>query len=134
MKHVLTIDDQPAIVRLVQINLERAGYRVSVAFDGQEGMERVRELRPDLVILDVTMPKKDGFEVLTEIRRDPSLAATKVLMLTVRAHSQDVVSGLGMGADLYLTKPFTPQELVSIVERLLPSDDAGRDAGAGAAV
>ena len=123
-KIVLVVDDQPHIVRLIQVNLEKEGFRVVTASDGVEGIEKVREERPDLVILDVIMPRKDGFEVLREIKGDDALAETPVVMLTVKTHNADIVEGLKEGAELYLPKPFHPKELVSLVKRVLESGSA----------
>jgi two-component system, OmpR family, alkaline phosphatase synthesis response regulator PhoP len=116
---ILVVDDQPHIVRLIQVNLEKEGYRVVTAGDGVEGMEKVRQELPALVILDVIMPRKDGFEVLREIKEDAALAHIPVVMLTVKAHNADIVEGLKEGAELYLPKPFHPKELVTLVKRVL---------------
>jgi two-component system alkaline phosphatase synthesis response regulator PhoP/two-component system response regulator VicR len=121
-KTVLVVDDQPHIVRLIQVNLEKEGFRVATAEDGAAGFEKVQELRPDLVILDVIMPRKDGFEVLREIKADPQLAETPVIMLTVKSHNADIVEGLKEGAELYLPKPFHPKELVVLVKRVLETE------------
>jgi two-component system alkaline phosphatase synthesis response regulator PhoP/two-component system response regulator VicR len=123
-KIVLVVDDQPHIVRLIQVNLEKEGFRVVTASDGVEGIEKVRQERPDLVILDVIMPRKDGFEVLREIKGDDELAETPVVMLTVKTHNADIVEGLKEGAELYLPKPFHPKELVSLVKRVLETGSA----------
>jgi two-component system alkaline phosphatase synthesis response regulator PhoP/two-component system response regulator VicR len=125
-KTVLVVDDQPHIVRLIQVNLEKEGFQVATARDGVEGITMVRELHPDLVILDVIMPRKDGFEVLREIKADEALAETPVILLTVKSHNADIVEGLREGAELYLPKPFHPKELVSLVKRVL-DPDAGLD-------
>ena len=122
-KVVLVVDDQPHIVRLIQVNLEKVGFQVATASDGVEGIEKVREVHPDLVILDVIMPRKDGFEVLREIKADPQLEETPVIMLTVKTHNADIVQGLREGAELYLPKPFHPKELVSLVKRVLENDE-----------
>jgi two-component system alkaline phosphatase synthesis response regulator PhoP len=119
MKTVLVADDQPHIVRLIQVNLEKVGYRVVTASDGLEALRKVREEIPDLVILDVIMPHKDGFEVLREIKRDPGLAEVPVIMLTVKTQNADIVEGLREGAEMYLPKPFHPKELVSLIRRAL---------------
>ena len=118
-KKVLVVDDQPHITRLIQVNLEKEGIAVSTAADGVEGMRKVREVRPDLVILDVIMPRKDGFEVLREMKEDDELAQIPVIMLTVKAQNEDILHGLREGAELYLPKPFHPKELVSLVQRVL---------------
>ena len=123
-KIVLVVDDQPHIVRLIQVNLEKEGFQVVTAGDGQEGMNKVRETTPDLVILDVIMPHKDGFEVLREIKADERLVDTPVIMLTVKTHNADIVEGLREGAEMYLPKPFHPKELVSLVKRVLETGSA----------
>ena len=124
-KTVLVVDDQPHIVRLIQVNLEKEGFQVATAADGVEGMDKARQLHPDLVILDVIMPRKDGFEVLREIKSDPVLADTPVVMLTVKTHNSDIVEGLREGAELYLPKPFHPKELVALVKRVLEAEASG---------
>ena len=118
-KTVLVVDDQPHIVRLIQVNLEKEGFQVVTAGDGVEGLARFREVKPDLVILDVIMPRKDGFEVLREIKMDQELAETPVVMLTVKTHNADIVEGLKEGAEMYLPKPFHPKELVALVKRVM---------------
>ena len=118
-KSVLVVDDQPHIVRLIQVNLEKEGFQVTTAGDGVEGLYKVREIRPDLVILDVIMPRKDGFEVLREIKSDPELLDIPVIMLTVKTHNADIGEGLKEGAEMYLPKPFHPKELVALVKRVL---------------
>ena len=124
-KTVLVVDDQPSNVRLIQINLEREGYRVLTAADGVEGMQRVQETRPDLILLDVIMPRKDGFEMLRELKADPELQDIPVVMLTVDVRNLAIVEGHRIGADLYLPKPFHPKELVSVVRRTLKEPPRG---------
>lgn len=119
MKKILAVDDQPQIVRLIQVNLQKAGFQVVTAFDGEEGLRKVHEEKPDLVILDVIMPKRDGFEVLREIKSNPETRHLPVIMLTVKAQDADIFEGLKEGAELYLPKPFHPTELVSLVQRVL---------------
>jgi two-component system alkaline phosphatase synthesis response regulator PhoP/two-component system response regulator VicR len=126
-KKVLVVDDQPHIVRLIQVNLEKEGFEVATAGDGVEGLRQVREVRPDLVILDVIMPRKDGFQVLREIKADEQFSETPVIMLTVKTHNADIVEGLKEGAELYLPKPFHPKELVSLVKRVLETGSAELD-------
>jgi two-component system alkaline phosphatase synthesis response regulator PhoP len=116
---ILVCDDERHIVRLIQVNLERQGYNVVTAYDGKEGLEKVRAEKPDLCVLDVMMPYMDGFEVLKNIRRDPDTEATPVIMLTAKAQDKDVFEGYSYGADMYLTKPFNPMELISFVKRIL---------------
>ncbi len=115
---ILVCDDERHIVRLIQVNLERQGYQVLTAYDGKEGLEKVRSEKPDLLVLDVMMPYMDGFEVLKALRREPETEALPVIMLTAKAQDKDVFEGYHYGADMYLTKPFNPMELVSFVKRI----------------
>lgn len=120
---VLVCDDERHIVRLIQVNLERQGYNVVTAYDGKEGLEKVRSEKPDLMVLDVMMPYMDGFEVLKTLRRDAATESLPVIMLTAKAQDKDVFEGYHYGADMYLTKPFNPMELVSFVNRIAQSKD-----------
>lgn len=122
MQTVLVVDDQPHIVRLLQVNLERVGYRVISAADGVEGLEQVAAERPDLIILDVIMPRKDGFAVLKELKASTEYRDIPVIMLTVKAQSMDVIQGLRLGAEMYLPKPFHPKDLTMLVGRLLAGE------------
>ena len=115
---ILVCDDERHIVRLIQVNLERQGYQVVTAYDGKEGLEKVKSEKPDMVVLDVMMPYMDGFEVLKHIRRDPETESLPVIMLTAKAQDKDVFEGYHYGADMYLTKPFNPMELISFVKRI----------------
>lgn len=123
---VLVCDDERHIVRLIQVNLERQGYNVVTAFDGKDGLEKIRAEKPDLVVLDVMMPYMDGFEVLKTIRKEPETEALPVIMLTAKAQDKDVFEGYHYGADMYLTKPFNPMELVTFVKRIAAG---GSDSG-----
>jgi two-component system, OmpR family, alkaline phosphatase synthesis response regulator PhoP len=116
---ILVVDDDPAVCRLVEINLTQVGYQVETAADGEEALARVAAAKPDLVILDVMMPRLDGFEALKRLRADPSSAEIPVIMLTARAQDEDVFEGYGRGAQWYLTKPFAPNELRAAVRRVL---------------
>jgi CheY-like chemotaxis protein len=116
---VLCADDDEDILSLVALRLQRAGYRVETATDGARALERARELEPDLIVLDVMMPRMTGVEVLTAIRAEDALAATKVILLSARVQEADIDRGMGAGADAYLAKPFRAPELVEAVERLL---------------
>jgi diguanylate cyclase (GGDEF)-like protein len=116
---VLVVDDDPDIARFVEVNLRSAGYDVAVAADGEEALERAAELRPDLVLLDVMMPRVDGFEVAQRLRRNPQTANTSIIMLTAKALSADKVTGLQSGADDYIIKPFDPIELLARVKGTL---------------
>lgn len=126
-RKILAVDDEKHIVRLVQVNLERAGYEVVTANDGKEALQKVAEENPDLVVLDVMMPYMDGFEVLQNLRRNPSTRDIPVIMLTAKAQDADVFKGWQSGVDCYLTKPFNPMELLSFVKRIFGSLDGGPD-------
>jgi DNA-binding response OmpR family regulator len=108
---VLVADDEPHLLRLVKFRLEREGYRVLTAADGDAALQVARDQRPDLCVLDVMMPKRSGFDVLRELRADERFNTTKVIMLTARAQDRDVDAGFSLGADDYVTKPFSPNEL-----------------------
>ena len=108
---VLVADDEPHLLRLVKFRLEREGYRVLTAADGDTALQVARTEQPDLCVLDVMMPKRSGFDVLRELRADERFNSTKVIMLTARAQDRDVDAGFSLGADDYVTKPFSPNEL-----------------------
>ena len=116
---ILVVDDDADIARFVEVNLRSAGYEVSVASDGEEALEKADELRPDLVLLDVMMPRLDGFEVAQRLRRNPQTANASIIMLTAKALSTDKVLGLTAGADDYIIKPFDPIELLARVKGTL---------------
>jgi diguanylate cyclase (GGDEF)-like protein len=116
---ILVVDDDPDIARFVEVNLRSAGYEVGVASDGEEALEKAYEGRPDLVLLDVMMPRIDGFEVAQRLRRDPRTSNTSIIMLTAKALSSDKVLGLTAGADDYIIKPFDPIELLARVKGVL---------------
>ena len=115
-KLILAIDDNPKMTRFIRMNLELEGYRVSEATSGLEALDKVREEIPDLVLLDVMMPEMDGFETLQRIRE---VSSVPVIMLTVKNEEEDKVRGLEIGADDYVTKPFSPRELSSRIKALL---------------
>ncbi|MCL4786904.1 MAG: response regulator transcription factor [Verrucomicrobia bacterium] len=116
---ILVVDDEPEAVELVEFNLKQAGYDVATAADGAEALKRTRTLLPSLIVLDVMLPEMDGLEVCKMLRRDPATAAIPIIMLTAKAAEIDRVLGLELGADDYLTKPFSPRELVLRVRKLL---------------
>jgi diguanylate cyclase (GGDEF)-like protein len=116
---ILVVDDDPDIARFVEVNLRSAGYDVSVASDGEEALDKAATLRPDLVLLDVMMPRIDGFEVAQRLRRNPQTSNTSIIMLTAKALSTDKVLGLTAGADDYIIKPFDPIELLARVKGTL---------------
>ena len=118
-KKVLIADDEQNIVISLEFLMKREGYQVEVANDGEEAVRRIRASRPDLVLLDVMMPKKSGFEVCQEIRSDPEMAGVRILMLTAKGRDTEVAKGLALGADAYMTKPFSTRELVDEVRSML---------------
>jgi DNA-binding response OmpR family regulator len=116
---VLIADDEPNIVISLEFLLRREGFEVLVAVDGDEALARARAEKPDLVLLDVMMPKMNGFDVCQALRADPGLAGMRVLMLTAKGRDTEVSKGLGLGADAYVTKPFSTKELVAQIRSLL---------------
>jgi DNA-binding response OmpR family regulator len=134
---ILVVDDHRDIVRLVQRELEKEGHEVSTAADGDEALEQMRSTRPQLVVLDVMLPRRNGFEVLRSIRSDPATRETIVILLTAMDHPEEVTFGLELGADCYLTKPFRPGEVTSLVRRFTacleadPFDEQFPEVGAG---
>jgi len=116
---ILVVDDEPDITALVAYHLARAGYRVSTATTGQDALKSAREERPDVVVLDLMLPGVSGYEVLRELRQRPETREVGVILLTARREEADRVRGLSLGADDYLTKPFSPQELTLRVAAIL---------------
>ena len=116
---ILVADDEPNIVISLEYLLKREGYAVVIARDGQETLDAIAREHPDLVLLDVMMPKKTGFEVCQEVRADDTLQATKILMLTAKGRDTDVAKGTALGADAYMTKPFSTRDLVLKVAQML---------------
>lgn len=120
MSHkVLIADDEPNIVISLEFMMKREGYQVSVARDGAEALAAIRRDRPALVLLDGMMPALSGFEVCEAVRADPSIAGTRILMLSAKARPTDMARGLGAGADAYVTKPFATAELLERIRGLL---------------
>ena len=118
---ILVAEDDRVLQDLVAELLVEAGYDVTTASDGDEALKIVREQSPDLVLLDVMMPRMDGFEMLRRLKADPETADVRVVMLTARSLDQDILQGERFGAELYITKPFAPLELSSLVEKVLGS-------------
>jgi len=116
---VLCADDDEDILSLVSLRLQRAGFQVATAADGDEAVEIARSRLPALAVLDVMMPKRSGYEVLAELRGDEALRGMKVILLSARVQEGDVERGMDAGADAYLAKPFKAQDLVSKVQELL---------------
>jgi DNA-binding response OmpR family regulator len=116
---VLVVDDDPVILKLLEVNFEMEGFQVVRAADGAEGLERARAVLPDIVILDVMMPRMTGYEVAKALREDDGTAHIPIIFVTARAQSSDVERGLELGVDDYVTKPFDPLDLVARVNTLL---------------
>jgi len=115
---VLVVDDDPVIVRLLQVNFEMEGYAVATAADGEEGLAAARAERPDIVVSDVMMPKLDGIAFAAALKADPGLATVPIILLSAKAQTADIDAGLEI-ADDYVTKPFDPLELLDRVAALL---------------
>jgi len=126
---ILVIDDEPHIRELVRFNLEKSGFETALASDGLQGLDMARRLKPDLVILDLMLPGMDGYQVCRELRNDPELADVPVIMLTARDQELDKVLGFELGADDYVTKPFSPRELLARVKAHLRRRTAAVAAG-----
>ena len=116
---VLVVDDDPVILRLLQVNFELEGISVATAVDGEEGLNMVQSDPPDLVISDIMMPKVNGLELLAALRSSPETSAMPVILLSAKAQVADVQRGLELGADDYVTKPFDPLELIDRVYKVL---------------
>lgn len=116
---VLIVDDEPNIVISLEFLLQREGYEVAVAADGEDALVKVKEFQPDLVLLDIMMPKKSGFEVCQEIRANPAWAGIRIVMLSAKGRDIEVQKGLAVGADDYMTKPFSTKELAARIRQLL---------------
>jgi DNA-binding response OmpR family regulator len=119
MPKILVVDDEPDAIELIKFNLKGAGYDVLTAVDGDEALKKARALLPDLIVLDLMLPEVDGLEVCKILRRDQRVSATPILMLTAKAAEIDRVLGLELGADDYVTKPFSPRELILRIKKLL---------------
>ena len=126
MTTILVVDDEAPIVDLVRFTLEDADVRVVEASDGAEALQLARQVNPDLVLLDVHMPKLDGLEVCRQLRREPDFARTPIIMLTAAGQQAERSSGISAGANEYLTKPFSPLALLALVEALLPETRSWR--------
>jgi DNA-binding response OmpR family regulator len=118
---ILIVDDEPNIVLSLEYLLKREGWETTVAADGEAALEALEKAPPDLVVLDVMLPKLNGFEVCRRMRADPRWRELRVLMLTAKGRDTEVSKGLGLGADAYMTKPFSTKELVAQIRRLLPA-------------
>lgn len=122
---ILIADDEPNILISLEFLMKREGYQVALARDGQEAMDAIARERPALVLLDVMMPIKSGFDVCCEVRANDALAQTPILLLTAKGRDTDVAKGLALGANAYMTKPFSTKELVQKVRELLDAPQGG---------
>ena len=116
---MLVVDDDDVIRQLITVNLELEGFEVIPAVDGQDALDKVKDARPDVVTLDVMMPRVDGWEAAARLRADPETAHIKVILLSARAQESDIQRGERIGVDAYLTKPFDPDELIDVVRRMV---------------
>jgi two-component system, OmpR family, phosphate regulon response regulator PhoB len=117
--HILIVEDEAALVELLRYNLEKEGYRVTVAVDGEEGLSAIEDSKPDLVILDWMLPLVSGLELCRQVRRKRATRTLPIIMLTARSEETDRIRGLEIGADDYITKPFSPSELMARVRAVL---------------
>ncbi|MCC5857983.1 MAG: response regulator [Ectothiorhodospiraceae bacterium] len=118
-KRILIVDDEPNIVLSLEFLMKKAGYEVATAEDGEQALEAIRERAPDLVLLDVMMPRKDGFQVCQSIREQEAYKDLRIVMLTAKGRDLEQEKGLSLGADDYITKPFSTQDVVNKVRQLL---------------
>ena len=126
---ILVVDDEPEAVELLEFNLKQAGFSVIAATDGAQALNKARSALPSLIVLDLMLPEIDGLEVCKMLRRDPATARIPIIMLTAKAAEIDRIIGLELGADDYITKPFSPRELVLRIKKVL---QRGRAAASGA--
>ncbi len=118
-KKIVLAEDEPQIARLIEFKLKKEGYSVTWKENGEEALKAIKEDKPDIILLDIMMPVMGGYEVLRRLKEDENLKSIPVIMLTARAQEKDVVKGIDMGAEDYITKPFHPAELLARVKRIL---------------
>ena len=118
-KKILIVDDEPNIVLSLEFMMKKEGFEVAVAGDGDAALEKISAFTPDLVLLDVMMPKKSGYEVCQILRADPAQAGLKIVMLSAKGRETEVAKGVALGADAYVIKPFSTKDLVAQVKALL---------------
>ena len=119
VKRILIVDDEQELVKAVQIRLQQAGYETLVAHDGQEGLEKAKKEKPDLIILDLMLPKMDGYKVCGLLKIDSRFSKIPIIIFTAKAREEDKKMGQEVGANAYITKPFDPQALLSKIKELL---------------
>ena len=127
---VIVIEDEADILEVIQYNLEREGYRVRTARDGQQGLQLIKKEMPDIVLLDLMLPSLDGIEVCRKLKEGPITHSIPIIMVTAKGEESDIVLGLGIGADDYVTKPFSPKELMGRVKAVLRRGPLKEDRGA----
>ena len=120
---VLLVDDEPNIILSLEFLIEQAGYEVRVARDGEAALKSIEERRPDLILLDVMLPKRDGFDVCERIRANPAWNDIRIIMLTAKGRDSERERGLALGADAYITKPFSTREAMEQIKRFLDDED-----------
>ena len=123
-KHILVVEDEPDTAELLEFHLENAGYKVTITEDGYQALKKIHKLKPDLLILDLMIPEIDGFEVCRLIRKDPATESLPVMMCTANSDETSKIQGLDFGADDYVTKPFSPREVVLRVKNILKRRDS----------
>ena len=128
-KRILIVDDEASLRDMLSVTLQAKGYEVFTAANGQEGLEKVENARPNLIVLDVMMPIMDGYDCLKALQADPKYRDIPVIMLTAKAQDADVFKGWASGVSSYLTKPFNPRELLIFVERIFQAIDSGEATG-----
>jgi len=125
---IMVVDDYPDLVEIVRIALKSKGFNVRCAYNGKDLFAGLEELKPDLILLDIMMPKMDGFEVLTRLKGNPATASIPVIILTAKGEPEDVIKGYERGAEIYITKPFTSTEVLEAINLIL-SEDQGQSVG-----
>jgi len=126
LRKVLIVDDEPNILMALEFLFKRSGYDVRLARDGGEALKEVDAWRPDVMLLDIMMPVKNGYEVCRMVRERPELADMKIVMLSAKGSEAEISKGLSLGADRYVTKPFSTQELLATIDQVLQPGAAGR--------
>lgn len=121
-KKILIVDDEPSIVLSLEFLMEKAGYAVVTAGDGEAAMAKLREEKPDLVLLDISLPRLSGYEICQSMRENPAWKDVRIVMLTAKGRDVEREKGLAMGADDYITKPFSTQEVVETINRLIDDE------------
>ncbi|TWA67138.1 response regulator receiver domain-containing protein [Azospirillum brasilense] len=130
---ILVADDEPSIVLSLQVLLQKAGFAVRIARNGEEALESVAESTPDLILLDAMMPRRDGFDVCQSLRADPAYQSLPIIMLTAKSRDVERQKGMALGATDYITKPFSTRDLVTTVRKYLtPENDQGGNQGGAA--